>query len=374
MFHLKRYLKKSAFSQLSPQEKQTLRHEISHENFNKIAILAPVLFVIELVLLITPDQLFEYSRVILPFVLMNIFLIPMIFLVKSKLDTLPPLIPWVVQILYAFSFLFLGSFLSLESMGIADFIHMYLMAIIGVSVFMSFSGWIRSILFSVSYGAYFLLLPHYQPNPEIRFVVLANILIFNILAWIIGALFLKSKCLAFIDRKSLMEKSLALKDMAQRDSMTRLYNHETAFIKLKEEINRAKRINYPLSIIIVDIDDFKQINDRYGHPTGDSIIRKIAFIIQEQTRSTDIVGRYGGEEFIIILPDTHLSAAMQLSERIRQSIISTPMNIDMPVTLSGGVCEYHGESLDDFIRMADKRLYDAKNNGKNQFIHRSPRM
>src|SRR3972149_5960332 len=108
-----------------------------------------------------------------------------------------------------------------------------------------------------------------------------------------------------------------MKNLAITDSLTQLYNHNSFYTRLDEEFNRAVRYDTPLSVIMVDLDDFKKVNDTYGHRAGDNVLKEIADIIKKLVRKTDIVARYGGEEFAIILPHTNLQGAEEEAERIR---------------------------------------------------------
>jgi diguanylate cyclase (GGDEF)-like protein len=241
------------------------------------------------------------------------------------------------------------------------------MAVISAAYFIYMSNLGRAVLLLLVYLGFICLLPHYQPDPDVAFVIRTNSLIFNVLAWIMGAMLLRTKTSFFMYKRELFQKNLELKDLVQRDSMTKLLNHEASFAKLQEEINRAKRMEYPLSIIIADIDNFKKINDNYGHLVGDSVIKKIADIIVKHTRNTDVVGRYGGEEFIVIMPDTDLKSAKVLSGRIQSALREADLGINMSVTLSGGISQFSDKSLDKFIKDADDKLYKAKILGKDRF-------
>lgn len=123
-----------------------------------------------------------------------------------------------------------------------------------------------------------------------------------------------------------------------------------------------------LSILMLDIDDFKQVNDTYGHIKGDEILKTIATVIQKNLRKTDSVGRYGGEEFLVVFRNTGRIQAIEISNRIRKEIEQTVSIDQKPVTISGGVFEYPGSSLYDFIHQADINLYEAKKRGKNKIV------
>lgn len=155
--------------------------------------------------------------------------------------------------------------------------------------------------------------------------------------------------------------------MSIRDSMTSLLNHKNFFFRLNQEIEKAKRINYPLSILLMDIDEFKNINDQYGHLVGDEVIVKLAKTLTDTCRTTDVIARYGGDEFVIIMLDTESNEVMILVERIWKTIESTEFPLGIHITVSGGIGGFHGQSAEELIREADVLLYKAKSNGRNRF-------
>jgi diguanylate cyclase (GGDEF)-like protein len=150
------------------------------------------------------------------------------------------------------------------------------------------------------------------------------------------------------------------------DPLTGLYNR----LYFENQINylqeKYKRTNTPFGVFLFDIDNFKKINDTYGHQTGDEVLKKLAKIIKQKTRKTDIACRYGGEEFIIIFPDTKLDKIRKIAERIREAIENEIQVGEKPVTISGGVGEYQGGPIHIFLSEVDKALYRAKENGKNR--------
>jgi len=152
------------------------------------------------------------------------------------------------------------------------------------------------------------------------------------------------------------------------DKLTGLYNRLYFNEIYKYYIYNFKRNQTPFSMLIIDIDNFKQINDTYGHKQGDEVLQKLGIIIAKTIRKTDLAFRYGGEEFVILFPNTHLNQALQVAERIKQAV-SQRLKIDMKsVTISGGIGEYRGDHPVEFFEKIDKALYKAKEMGKNKII------
>jgi diguanylate cyclase (GGDEF)-like protein len=161
-----------------------------------------------------------------------------------------------------------------------------------------------------------------------------------------------------------------LQSMATTDGLTGIYNRMYLHEKLKEELMRAQELNYPLTLAIFDIDHFKKFNDTYGHLFGDKVLKSIADVVNGALRSSDILARFGGEEFIIILPRTSVLEAYQkiynLSIKISRSVISDNL-VSASVTASFGIAGYphHASSDNEIIRFADDALYEAKKAGRN---------
>ncbi|MCG6551949.1 MAG: diguanylate cyclase [Candidatus Magnetominusculus sp. LBB02] len=156
-------------------------------------------------------------------------------------------------------------------------------------------------------------------------------------------------------------------DMATRDGLTNIYNRKKFDDELQKEIKRSLRYNNYLSLIIFDIDHFKSVNDTYGHPTGDLVLKEITRLVSENVRKYDIFARYGGEEFVILTPETNLAGAKELAEKLREIIQDNEFNEVGKVTCSFGVSEYvKEEDPAGFVKKADYALYIAKNKGRNR--------
>jgi len=152
------------------------------------------------------------------------------------------------------------------------------------------------------------------------------------------------------------------------DSLTQLYNRLFFNEQLKLFIEKYKRYKEPFSMMLFDVDNFKKINDTYGHNVGDEVLKEIAKTIKSSIRKTDLAFRYGGEEFAILFPKTHLSEAYNIADRIKETI-SKKINVyGNPVTISGSVGEYQNDGAFHFIQRLDYKLYEAKKTGKNKIL------
>jgi len=161
--------------------------------------------------------------------------------------------------------------------------------------------------------------------------------------------------------------------LATLDGLTQVYNKKFLLEKLLTEFSRSKRYERDMSFVIFDFDHFKKLNDQYGHPAGDFVLRKTASLIMKNMRKEDIFGRYGGEEFAIILPETHLQSALRLSEKLRLLVASINYeynNIILKVTISIGAAsiDKNTKNFQDLVEKADRALYKAKREGRNKVV------
>jgi len=172
--------------------------------------------------------------------------------------------------------------------------------------------------------------------------------------------------------RSRTDRSRVLRSMIERDSLTGLYNHGQFKERLLQEFNRSKRTMSPLSLAMIDIDHFKSVNDRFGHPVGDRVIRGVASLLTSRLRTTDVIGRYGGEEFAVLLLDTPVHAAANVIDDIRRTMREIPYDIggrSLSVTFSAGIAAAcNGQTHVQLIAAADRHLYDAKRAGRDQVV------
>lgn len=176
-------------------------------------------------------------------------------------------------------------------------------------------------------------------------------------------------------RHELLEKNRQLESLSRTDELTKLHNRRSFFELLDLEYQRSMRYRTPFVFGMLDLDHFKNVNDTYGHGTGDKVLATVALVLGRSLRVTDAVGRYGGEEFGIIMAQTGLDGGILTAHRIRKLIESAPVNVEgggqINVTASIGLVFFSGAkkiSLTDVINLADKALYRAKNEGRNRVV------
>lgn len=174
-----------------------------------------------------------------------------------------------------------------------------------------------------------------------------------------------------IQRARLLEQAQVLEEWAVTDSLTGLYNRRQTLNLAELEFQRAQSLQRPLSMLMLDIDRFKEVNDTHGHPVGDQVLKEVAGRLKTQLRSIDTLGRYGGDEFVILLVDTGLEGARMISERLRLAVAEKPVETEqgpIGVTVSIGVTALaeDSKSIAEMLDQADKAMYAAKAKGRNQ--------
>ncbi len=168
----------------------------------------------------------------------------------------------------------------------------------------------------------------------------------------------------------LKQKNELLKKLSITDGLTGLYNHRYIMDDLSKKIEESKRYKQPISIAMIDIDGFKKVNDDFGHSFGDEVLIGLASTFENHIRKTDSIGRYGGEEFLMILDHADLNNALKVLERLREAVENMRWQHEgLKVTVSIGACQRDAEEVSEFIKSADALLYKAKKNGKNRIEH-----
>lgn len=247
-------------------------------------------------------------------------------------------------------------------------VHLPILAYIFVAIVLHIPSFNLAIIGLLTLLYNLLGILYYHVNSSIVMLEVWNIVIFIIVSWWLGIIANRNRILLWMNLKTQKDINKTLEDISVRDSMTQFYNHEHIFRLLDQEIDYANDIKSDLSLAIFDLDDFKRINDNFGHQVGDLVLLEVAKTIKDCSRDSDLIGRYGGEEFMIIFPKLKAEQAFMVAQRIRQSI--EQLNFDsFKITISGGVVELNQNSSIELIKEADLKLFKAKNLGKNRIIY-----
>lgn len=180
-------------------------------------------------------------------------------------------------------------------------------------------------------------------------------------------------CAAAIQNANYFER---MRQLAYVDGLTGIHNRRYFEMRIVEELERASRFQGRMAVIMIDIDHFKRLNDEFGHLLGDEVLRCVAGILKQQLRKVDMVCRYGGEEFAVVVPETTGENAMIVAEKLRRQVESHPFpGVPRPVTISCGVADYplHGVTRDEVVAAADGALYSAKQAGRNRVVAACPK-
>jgi diguanylate cyclase (GGDEF)-like protein len=294
----------------------------------------------------------------------NLFFVPVaVFLYRRQHDISDRIICAVLGF-YVFNMLVTnGVFSIMRSQG-ATLMIMYIIALFVAATVLFFSARQLAVLFASTYLIFYFVVPFFQPAAvsELRTTALAM----NVMGFVISRLSYRDRIIYYLEKRLIQEKNETLEALAVRDSMTGLLNHETIYFRLEREIENVRLRNATISVAMLDIDRFKSLNDTYGHQEGDEIIIRIAQILKDTCRAKDIIGRYGGEEFMIISPDTDISGMYRLVDRIREKIGGIEFNNGVHITISVGVSELGEQTSEQLIKSADDAMYAAKRNGRNR--------
>jgi len=296
---------------------------------------------------------------------------------KAKLEEnfFSCLLPALVSLAY----LLFGATLAVIDQLVISSVSPYLIANLAVALTIILHPYISILIYPFVFTCFFIALPLTQHSSELLTSITVNAgssavfgLGLAILIWRSTALGIFQQSMIEKQKEELEKKNLQLKHLATTDMMTGLYNR-TRFTEIVEtEIERIKRTGEDSCLIILDLDHFKVVNDLYGHPNGDTVLKLIAGVIKGQLRSTDILCRFGGEEFAVLLPDTSINGACQAAEKIRKAIEGctfTGKLEKVKITASLGITllgNRGAKSFETAYQQADKALYTAKDKGRNR--------
>jgi len=283
----------------------------------------------------------------------------------------------LVHKIYQLSIAFIGITIAIVRIAIYPYFIMNLPAIFfaviyGLAVIFYYSFLESFIIYIYGVILLYYVAIKYQPillQGDVFLNATTNIII----AWIASMVIFKKYLSEFSKQKKIEYKNIELNEINEKlkilsikDELTGLYNRRKLEELLQDEYQKAKRYNHVFSVVLLDLDDFKKINDNYGHQVGDQVLKEVSKILLDTIRKVDYCGRWGGEEFLILLPDTKLDAAVTLAQRVRKEIEGYSIPKVDNLTSSFGVSVYSpGKEIKDIIKEADEALYRAKEKGKN---------
>ena len=256
----------------------------------------------------------------------------------------------------------------------------YIAVLYGFAVIFFFNQWQSLSLYVLLSTSTILLIPSFYPAVQTSSFV-ADVVSNGFIAWLVSWMNYRNFVVRFLDKKEIQainEKLHAknrqiqkvnreLKEMSIRDGLTGLYNRRKLDEEMSDVYRKALRYGSGFSVIIIDVDHFKYINDNYGHDTGDAVLREMAGLLERNIRDVDICGRWGGEEFLVICPRTDLQYAVYAAERLRTTIAEYEFLKAHTVTASFGIAAHYADSTPELmLKQADSMLYRAKTAGRNR--------
>lgn len=346
---------------------------LEHERENTLKYMRPVVLIFGILffLFIIPDYFLhpaaEVFRLFL--IVRTVFLVLVVILFimlgnKRFQRNIQDLIS-IYTLIVSFSYLLIYYHYEASS-GASPFYVQSLAVIVLILVFFSLdSHWLHMVAISCFLGSGFLVATYYREE-VIAASGFAAVAVYIFLALAISSV--EAYRINIYKRKHFLDR-MQLKQLSEIDALTNAYNRGKFDEELKHWIDLAKRYNYGFALIIIDIDNLKAINDLHGHMAGDRVLKEFSGLVQSCLRSSDIFARWGGDEFMILLPNAGLEQAIQMAERIRDQIAANSFSFGDQVASSFGLAVYEkDDNQDAIIQRADSRLYRAKKEGKNRII------
>ena len=251
-----------------------------------------------------------------------------------------------------------------KAQSITSDISIYILVLFTIAAIVRFRPWLAIAVFGISYLIFLIGIPRFQLNREYLTSHIMNGLILNIIAYLISYMMYCYSFAEFQDRQKVNIKNAELLHLSRHDGLTSLYNHLTIYELLECAISQAGESLEALSIMLIDLDHFKELNDIYGHRAGDTILREVSKSIVSNIRQNDMAGRYGGDEFLIILPGSSTNNTKEIAFQLLNEIRQLDFN-GMTLSFSCGIAQWNGETAEQFVDKADKVLYRVKSDGRN---------
>lgn len=347
---------------------------ITKQNITKILVIGSIYCGFEIVGLIMSTLGFFESDIrayVSVIVLLHIVYIPSVYIFNKKIDVQDRAgmfkLKALERVYYYGIFLWASIFNVLVYLGDKDITIYSSVALLIAAMFVLKPLAVR-FLYIINFAIFTSMIYMSMDNHLIANGLVFKGLIVTVIAMVIAHTNFTIRKNLFESNNQLHEMNLTLRDQALRDSLTKLYNNGYMFDFIENAIKDQDRCGSVFSLLMIDIDDFKLVNDKYGHLFGDQVICGIADKLKELTRSHDVVGRYGGEEFVIALCGADVKIASDIAERIRKEVEELQFEEPMKVSISVGISEYSNQTTMELVKTADENLYKAKRAGKNRVV------
>ena len=285
----------------------------------------------------------------------------------------------MLPLLLAFLYMVFGAAVCVADQLVTSSINPYIIASLAIALAFIMHPYYAIFFYSLVFMLFYFALPLTQQNSELITSIIVNSfsasaigLGLALITWRTNSVNLAQKRLIEEQKEELEKKNILLKKMARTDMLTGLYNRMRFTEFVEQEIARARRTGEESCLVMLDLDHFKSVNDIFGHPNGDTILKWIAGVMKSQLRDTDILARFGGEEFTILLPGTSVEGAYNVAEKVRLAIehCTFPGQMEkLKLTASFGITSLTADAnatFDSVYREADKALYRAKDKGRNR--------
>jgi diguanylate cyclase (GGDEF)-like protein len=354
-------------------DSQVEKEFLEHERESALKYLRPGILVLGILffLFVIPDYFLVPSaqdfRVILIVRSTFLLLVIFFFIMLGKKEVQTKLRSWISFYAITVSASYLIIIYRYGASGEASsFFVQSLAVVVLILIFFSLeSHWLHMVVISLFLSAGFLVISYHRWE-DIPMSGFSAVIVYFLIALTISSI--SAYRINFYARIQFINRR-ELKELSEKDALTGIYNRSKFDAELNRWLDHSKRYRQSFAVVMLDIDNLKNINDLYGHITGDRVLKEFAGIVQQELRSSDIFARWGGDEFILLLPYADLGQACSTAERIRDAVQSYRSNQVGIITCSFGVAEFEeGDSDNAVVQRADSRLYKAKEEGKNRIV------
>ena len=367
---------------VAPEPQHALDEEITYINLQRVRVFALILFILHIALLVIDMGRLAggvlarspgYFRLFLLHLVLEVGLLVFLLLSFSRRPAQPSGVTnyhRAVTLAFSCFLLLIAAGISSVDQLIHGEITVYVIAILAIATGAYLNLPASLFIFGVSYAVFMIGISLFQGNPDKRMGHYVNGTLLTIVGFFLARMIYAAFSRDFMSRKIIEKQKEELERQSREDSLTGLFNRRYMDFRLTQEFDRARRYRHPLSVAMGDIDFFKKVNDEFSHRVGDEVLKRFAQVFLSNLRSSDVVSRYGGEEFLIIFPETELEKAAIVCEKIRRAVEGytwDALDPELKVTISLGVAgEASHPNYERMVLAADEKLYEAKHLGRNR--------